>query len=49
MRKYDFQQIKLETSVIPLFRVILSEKPFSGNILVILDYPLAQKVNFKFR
>ena len=39
----------LETSVIPLFRVILSNKSFSGNILVILDDPLGQKVNFKVK
>ena len=39
----------LETSVIPLFHVILPEKFFSGNILVISDDPLAQKVNFKVK
>ena len=44
--------MKLETNVIPLFRVILTEKSFSGNILVNLDDPrqldqFDQKVNFK--
>ena len=29
-RKYDFYQIKLETSVIPHFRVILTAKSISG-------------------
>ena len=43
-KKYDSKQIKPETSVIPLFCVILSEKSFSGIILVILDDPLGQKV-----
>ena len=42
-------QIKLETSLIPLFHVILPEKSFSDNILVILDDPLGQKVNFKVK
>ena len=34
-QKYDFHQIKLETSVIPHFRVILTAKSISGNFLVI--------------
>ena len=46
-RKSDFWQIRLETSVIPLYRVILTEKSFSDTILVILDDPLGQKVNLK--
>ena len=41
--------MKLETSVIPLFRIILPEKSFSCPILVILDNPLDQKVNFKVK
>ena len=46
--------MKLEANVIPLFRVILTEKSFSGNILVILDDPrqldqFDQKVNFKIK
>ena len=46
--------MKLETNVIPLFRVILTEKSFSGNILVNLDDPrqldqFDQKVNFKIK
>ena len=48
-QKYDFQEIKLDTSVIPLFRVILPEISFSDNILVILDDLLGQKVNFKVK
>ena len=48
-RKYDFQQMKLETSIIALFRMILPEKSFSGTILVILYDPLGQKVNFKVK
>ena len=34
-QKYDFHQIKLETSVIPHFRVILTAKSISGFFLVI--------------
>ena len=41
---YDSKQMKPETSVIPLFCVILSEISFSNIILVILDDPLGQKV-----
>ena len=39
-KKYDFYQIKLETSVIPLVRVILSGKSICGIILVILSGPV---------
>ena len=39
-------RLKLETSVIPLFCVILPEISFSGKLLVILDDHLGQKVNF---
>ena len=46
-RKYDFKLIKLVTCVIPIFRVILTEKSFSSIILVILGDPQRQKVNFK--
>ena len=35
--------------MIPLFRVISSEKSFSGIFLVLLDDPLGQKVNFKVK
>ena len=41
--------MKLETSVIPLFCVILPQNSFSGNILVILDDPRGQKVYFKVK
>ena len=34
-QKYDFYQIKLETSVISHFRVILTLKSISGHFLVI--------------
>ena len=34
-QKYDFHQIKLDTSVIPHFRVILTAKSISGNFLMI--------------
>ena len=48
-RKHNFKQIKQEKRVIPFFRVILSEKSFSGIFLLILDDPLAQKVNCKVK
>ena len=48
-QRYDFYQIKLETSVIPHFRVILPLKSISGNFLVILRHPQGQKVNFRVK
>ena len=48
-RKYDFYQMKLETSVIPLFCVILSGKSISGIIFVISGDLHGRKVYFKVK
>ena len=48
-QKYDFHQIKLETSVIPHFRVILTAKSISGIFLVIWRQPKGQEVNFRVK
>ena len=45
--KCHFYQIKLQTSVIPLFHGILTGKFISGIILMIQGHPQGQKVNFK--
>ena len=44
-----FQQIKVETTVIPHFCVILTAKFISGTNLVICRHPQRQKVNFKVK
>ena len=42
-----FQPIKAETSAIPHFRVIFSEKSISYTILLIQGHSQGQKVNFR--
>ena len=44
-----FQQMKLGTSVIPLFRVILTRQSISEIILIIQGHLQGQKVNFKIK
>ena len=47
--KYDFQQMKLGTSVIPHFHVILPGQSSSEAILLIQSHLQGQKVNFKVK
>ena len=47
--KHIFFLIKLQTSVIPLFHLILTEKIISGIILMIQIHLQGQKVNFKVK
>ena len=42
-----FQPIKVETSVIPHFHVIFTEKFISYTILMLQGHSQGQKVNFK--
>ena len=42
-------KIELQTSVIPLFHLILTEKIISGIILLIENHLQDQKVNFKVK
>ena len=44
-----FQQMKLETSIIPHFLVILTGKSISEIILIIEGHLQCQKVNFKVK
>ena len=44
-----FQQMKLGTSVIPHFRVILNGQSISKIILIIQGHLQGQKVNFKVK
>ena len=44
-----FQQMKLGTSVIPDFHVILTEQSILENILIIQGHIQSQEVNFKVK
>ena len=45
--KSDFQEMKLETRVIPYFHVVFTELSISGIIFIIQDHRQGQNVNFK--
>ena len=44
----NFQQMKPGTSVIPHFKLILTEQSISEIILLILGHVQGHKLNFKF-
>ena len=47
--KYDFQQMKLGTSVIPHFHVVLTGQSISKIILIIQGHLQSETVNFKVK